>query len=160
MLQLKVQHQKLWQLINHIISKTHDKNNIISSIKVDNIEYHDSKNIANCFGKYYSSIGHTLANSINNNNHNNYHRKIFYQKYPQSPYNVFSPYHQHWNKKLYKKASIQNSSGHDNISNILLKKLAKHPKTSKSHFQSITIQWWISRIYETSWGYSLIQKRS
>ena len=45
----------------HNLAKLHDKtNNIISSIKVDNIEYHDTRDIANCFGKYYSNIGHTI----------------------------------------------------------------------------------------------------
>ena len=140
---LKSNTKKLWQLINHIISKTHDKTNIISSIKVDNIEYHDSKNIANCFGKYYSSIGHTLAKSINNNNHNKLSPQHFLSKISPNPHTMyFQPITNIEIKNFIKKLPSKNSSGHDNISNILLKKISEcHHKTSKSHFQFITIQW-------------------
>ena len=123
MLHLKVNTKKLWQLINHIINKTNDKNNIISPIKVDNIEYHDTKNIANCFGKYYSSIGRTLAESLNNNNPNKLSPQHYLSKISPNPHTMyFHPITNTEIKNFIKKLPSKNSSGYDNISNSLLKK--------------------------------------
>ena len=86
---LKSNTKKLWQLINHIIGKTNDKNNIIASIKVDNIEYNNTRDIANCFGKYYSSMGYNLAKSINHNNQRNLSLQEYLSRIVPNPHTMY-----------------------------------------------------------------------
>ena len=86
---LKSNTKKLCQLINHIISKTNDKNCIIDYIKIDNIEYHDTRNIANCFGKYYSSMGFNLAKSINTKNPRNLSLQDYLSKIAPNPHSMY-----------------------------------------------------------------------
>ena len=63
---LKSNVKKLQQLINSIIKRTNDKTNLIDHITVNNIEYYESKEVSNHFGKFYSKLGENLVNSIGN----------------------------------------------------------------------------------------------
>ena len=58
---LKSNMKKLWQLINNTIRQSNDKTSIIEYIMVDNINYHDAKEISNQFGQHYSELGEKLA---------------------------------------------------------------------------------------------------
>ena len=49
--------KKLWELINKIIGKTSDKSSIINYIKVNEVDILNEKEIANEFGKYFSTVG-------------------------------------------------------------------------------------------------------
>ena len=60
--------KKLWQLINNTIRQSNDKTSIIDYITVDNINYHDAKEISNHFGKHYSELGEKLAQNQQTNN--------------------------------------------------------------------------------------------
>ena len=60
--------KKLWQLINSIIKRTNDKTNLIDHITVNNIEYYESKEVSNHFGKFYSKLGENVINSIGEQN--------------------------------------------------------------------------------------------
>ena len=103
---LKSNTKKLWQLINHIINKTNDKNCIIDYIKVNNIEYHDTRDIANCFGKYYSSMGFNLAQSINPKNPRNLSLQDYLSKIAPNPHSMYLHLISSIEiKKLYKKNS-------------------------------------------------------
>ena len=54
--------KKLWDMINRISHNERDKTNLVECLKIDNIMDYNGKNIAKEFGKYFSSIGKTLAN--------------------------------------------------------------------------------------------------
>ena len=113
---------KLWQLINDIIHKTHDKSCIIDCIKVNNIEIYDKQRISNAFGEYFSSLGENFANKIKKpiNNINTYLNVI-----NRNPNSIFiSPTNKVEIEKLINKLPNKKSSGFDNINNILLKKLS------------------------------------
>ena len=51
----------MWELINQVIGKTSVKSNVISHIKVNDIEILNKKAITNEFGKYFSSVGKDFA---------------------------------------------------------------------------------------------------
>ena len=56
--------KKLWQLINNVCGKTSDKTNIITDIKVNNVDYYSSDAICNLFGDYFTYVGKNLAKKI------------------------------------------------------------------------------------------------
>ena len=53
-------------MINNVVKKTTDKTCIIDSIKVGNIVYDDADTISNKFGKYFSTIGTSIAIKVGN----------------------------------------------------------------------------------------------
>ena len=61
---LKSNMKRLWSLINNIIGKVNDKTSVINHITVENVCYYDAKEVANKFGKFYSTIGVKLAQNI------------------------------------------------------------------------------------------------
>ena len=61
---LKSNVKKLWQLVNSIIKRTNDKTTLIDHITVNGIEYYESKEISNHFGKFYSKLGENVVKSI------------------------------------------------------------------------------------------------
>ena len=113
--------KKLWELINKIIGKTSDKSSIINYIKVNEVDILNEKEIANEFGKYFSTVGKTFASQVKTPKHSN----IYYiDKIIQNPKSIYlycttEPEI----KKLIETLPNKTSSGYDNISNILLKKL-------------------------------------
>lgn len=113
--------KKLWQLINNVIKHTHDKTSIIDYITVDNIKYHETKDVANQFGKYYSEIGAKLANKIKTTDHDN---KYYLNKITTNPKTMYI--HNITSSAIIKyinKLPSKNSSGYNNNSNILLKQI-------------------------------------
>ena len=113
--------KKLWNMINKISGKNNDKTSIIDYIKVDSIEYYDSLGITNNLCKYFANIGENLASKIPKSKKpiNEYLAKI--QRNDKSLF--LRPTSEHEINKIIDKLPNKNSSGHDNISNILLKKL-------------------------------------
>ena len=116
---LKSKMKRLWNLINNIIGKTNDKTSVINHITVENVCYYDAKEVANKFGKFYSTIGAKLAQNIDKNethiskflNKINKNDKMIYLN-PITPTEI---------KQLINKLPAKDSSGYDNISNNLLK---------------------------------------
>ena len=49
--------RKLWEIINKVIGKTSDKGGIINYIRVNDVDILNEKEIANEFGKYFSTVG-------------------------------------------------------------------------------------------------------
>ena len=113
--------KKLWDLINHVIGKASDKSSVISHIKVNEIEILNEKAIANKFGQYFSNVGKEFAGRVKDSKH----KIAFYND--KIIRNSKSIYFHHTTKaeikKLIKNLPNKTSSGYDNISNILLKKL-------------------------------------
>ena len=130
----------MWQLINHIINKTNDKSCIIDYITVNNIEYHDTRDIANCFGKYYSRMGINLAQSINPKNPKNLSLQDYLSKIDPNPHSMYlHPISSIEIKNFIKKLPSKNSSGHDNISNNFLKKISDAIITPLQHIFNLSL---------------------
>ena len=113
--------KKLWELINKVIGKTSDKCNIISHIKVNEVDILNEKEIANEFGKYFSSVGKTFAGQVKNPKHNNAYYIDKIVRNPKSIY--FYCTTESEIKTLIDNLPNKTSSGFDNVSNILIKKL-------------------------------------
>ena len=113
--------KKLWELINQVIGKMVDKSSVISHITVNETEILNEKAIANEFGKYFSSVGKTFASKVKNSK-----RKITYynDKITRNPKSIYLYCTSEIEiKKLIENLPNKTSSGYDNISNILLKRL-------------------------------------
>ena len=113
----------MWELINKVIGKTSDKISIITYIKINNIDILNEKEIANEFGKYFSNVGKNFADKVKPSTENITHynakinhntKSIYFHKVTESE--VLKSINQLPNKT---------SSGHDEINNILLKKISK-----------------------------------
>ena len=114
--------KKLWQIINQTIDKKKHKGSIIPFISVDSIRTFDPQQIANSFGSFYTNLGKDLANKIVPS-----HTAIdeFLGKIPRTLNNlVLHLTNQLEVEKLIKNLPNKSSSGHDKVSNTLLKGLS------------------------------------
>ena len=113
--------RKLWQLINNVIQKRSHAGSTIPYIIVDGIKISNPSDIANNFGKFYSTLGESLAQNIPRSkvSVNDYLAKI-----PRNLHSIvlFPTSHREVDKLIASLPS-KTSSGHDDISNILLKSL-------------------------------------
>ena len=114
--------RKLWTLINKIIGKENNKTHVIESIKSANIPRTDPYTITNTFNEFFSTVGKTYAErhivtptetSLNIGNIDNNPKTLFL--HPCTTLEI---------EKIIKQLPNKSSSGHNNISNVLLKKLA------------------------------------
>ena len=113
--------KKLWQLINSQLGKCKHTGNIIPYISVNGIKTCEPKAIANSFGKFYSELRMNLAFTIKpgQSSITDYINNI-----PRNLHSIFiSPTNQHETEKMIDSLPNKTSSGHDGISNILLKAL-------------------------------------
>ena len=113
--------KKLWQLINGIINKTSQKLHVIEKINKDGTSLINTQEISNEFGRYFSSIGKKFVNATNK-------PKTKVEEYTSKiTGNSASLYLYLINEteisKLLSNMPNKTSSGHDDISNCLLKKL-------------------------------------
>ena len=113
--------KKLWTIINQVIGKTNNKMDTIEAIKVDNILKHGPKEITNSLAKYFSNVGQMFSSKITKpNNPIDY----YLNKIPRQQNSLFlSPTTPNEIMRLIEKLPNKRSSGHDGISNILLKEL-------------------------------------
>ena len=113
--------KKLWQLINRIIGKENNKRHIIDSIKTQERCYYDPNGITSTLCDHFANIGEKYSNKIPTDSckTNEYINQI-----PNHNQTMFlKPTNQQEIRSLILSLSNKPSSGHDNISNILLKKL-------------------------------------
>ena len=121
-LSFKSNTKKLWELINSIIKKQMKKTDLIEYLTIDQIQTYDCKKIAEEFGKHFATVGKKLAGNMSpsKNDVNHYVNKI-----PTVTNSLYlSPTSEKEIKDLIQSLSNKNSSGYDNISNVLLKKLS------------------------------------
>ena len=113
--------RKLWTLINKIIGKENNKSHVIESIKSANIPRTDPYSITNTFNEFFSTVGKRYADkqkvtptetTSNIENIENNPQTLFLS--PSTAEEVGT---------IISKLPHKTSSGHDNISNVLLKKL-------------------------------------
>ena len=121
--EFKQNSRKLWQLINRIIGKERNKLNLIESLKIDNIVKFDSDSITNTFNEFFSTVGEKLAKQ-------HVARQFEIEQYMKdldtSESSIFLyPTTSSEILKLIDSLPNKNSSGHDNISNTMLKSLSQ-----------------------------------
>ena len=111
--------KKLWGLINEIVGKRNDKTSLIEYITIDGIRTYNATKICDAFGHYFSTVGRTFANKIPKPQKSiaEYLKKL--QSNSESLF--FQPTNEHELEKIVSNLPSKASSGHDNISNILLK---------------------------------------
>ena len=113
----------MWQVVNEILGKHKNKQSIIDYLTIEGVKYYNEIDINNAFGKYFACIGKKLANQIDKLQKD---AMYYLQKIPKMERSLFIIL---TNKiKMKEMISIlhnKNSSGIDNISNNLLKKLSE-----------------------------------
>ena len=111
--------KKLWGIINEICSTKNDKSCLIDCLKINDVLEYDAKKITNKFGKYFSSVGKKFADRVAEPKHG----PMYYcHKIPRNEKSLFmTPCTEVEVLNLIRKLPTKMSSGHDNISNVLLK---------------------------------------
>ena len=113
--------RKLWTLINRIIGKENNKTHVIESIKSASIPRTDPHSITNTFNEFFSTVGKkyaerhnvtTAETATNIGNIENNSKTLF-----------LSPCTAEEIRTLIHQLPHKTSSGYDNISNVMLKKL-------------------------------------
>ena len=122
--EFKTQTKKLWRLINEIAGKKNDKSNLVECLKIDDVQVYSANEISNSFAKYFSGVGRKFAD------------KIPVPSKPIAEYlrlmgsntkSIFlSPTEENEIKKIISELPTKNSSGYDNVSNVLLKDIILH----------------------------------
>ena len=113
--------KKLWGLINDISGKRNDKTGAIEYLTIDGVKDYNPKRICNRFAKYFATVGENFAAKIpapTKSAHD------YFKMLQNSQTSLFlSPTDEKEIVTLVSQLPNKSSSGHDNISNILLKKL-------------------------------------
>ena len=113
--------KRLWGLINEIIGKRGSKTATIEAIKVDNTLRYNPKTITNELGNYFSSVGRFYANQIPTSKTS---IADYINKIPQNSKSMyFVPITKSEIEKIIRNLEPKKSSGHDGISNKLIKDL-------------------------------------
>ena len=114
--------KKIWGIINEILKKQKKRGSIITHININGVKTYDSRKIANEFGKFYSTLGYNLSTKIKGGMSN---ISYYLGKIPTNPNSmIMTPTSQDEIKQLITKLPNKSSSGHDGISNKLLKLLS------------------------------------
>ena len=113
----------LWRLINQTIGKMKNSRSIIPYITIDGLQTYQPKKIVHHFGKFYTSLGKDLAATIPMGTID---INTYLQKMPRTLSSiVLSITTVGEIEKLISDMPNKTIYGHDKISNIILKKLAK-----------------------------------
>ena len=110
---------KLWKLIQRLTCKTNDRTNLIEYLTIDNIDYHKHQIIAEEFAKHFATVGRNYANQIPTAK---YQIEHYLSQIPLNPKSIFmTPTCPSEIRTIIGNLPNKSSSGHDNISNILLR---------------------------------------
>ena len=120
-LEYKQNSRKLWQLINQVINKASRKSQVIESLRIDNPVRYSPMEITNGFCDHFATVGKTYSDKVQ------LPRVLvetYNEKINMSNISMFlSPTDREEIKSLIMNLPAKNSSGCDDISNNLLKKL-------------------------------------
>ena len=120
-LEYKQNSRKLWQLINQVINKTTRKSQVINSLKVDNLIRYSPVEITKGFCDHFANVGKTYSDRVQPPR---VLVEMYNKKINMSNISMFlSPTDREEIKSLIMNLPAKNSSGCDEISNNLLKKL-------------------------------------
>ena len=115
--------RKLWQLINNTLNKKPIKNVGIESLKIDNIPRYDAKSITTEFCTHFAQVGKTYANKLPPPTTP---KDVYIKKIERLEHSLFlTPTYKIEINNLIRDLPIKTSSGHDNISNTLLKAISQ-----------------------------------
>ena len=118
----KHQSKKLWAVINEVCGKSNDKSTLLNYLTINGIKEYQSQKICNEFADFFSTISDCYAKTIPASNHS---IEYYLNKIPRNNKSLFlnpcDPIEIH---KIILSLKSKKSSGHDGISNILLKSLA------------------------------------
>ena len=118
--------KRLWQLVNKLIGKENNKTHVIESIRSGNILKYDPYSITNTFCEFFATVGKKYAENFKTTAEETL---INLDKIERSSKTLFlHPCTQNEVETLIKNLPYKTSSGHDNISNVLLKKLSNNIK--------------------------------
>ena len=113
--------KKLWGLINEISGKRNDKSTLIEYLRIGDVNEYEAKKISNSLTKYFAQVGKKFADKIRSPTTS----IVDYLKCLQSSKAsiFFNPTDVLEIKRIVTMLPTKKSSGHDNISNILLKEI-------------------------------------
>ena len=121
-IEYKQDSRKLWQLINRIIKKENNKSHVIESIRTSETLKTDPHSITTTFNEFFSSIGERYANQHKCTQQES---NILLQNITHNTHSLFlEPCTPNEIKNIIRDLPYKTSSGYDNISNVLLKKLS------------------------------------
>ena len=113
--------KKLWRLINEISGKCNDKLGLIEYLKIDGVKEYNSQNISNKFAKYFAEVGKKFTSKIKSSKKHIQDYLKLLQTHQTSLF--LSPTCDQEIRKIISKLPSKASSGHNNISNALLKEI-------------------------------------
>ena len=114
--------RKLWRLINDMIRKTKNKQTMIEGLKIKNLMRYDPDTITNEFCEYFSTVGERFSGDIKTPENNT---EYYLDRMTRNNSTLFlTPTNSEEVKHLITSLPNKTSSGHDSISNNLLKKLS------------------------------------
>ena len=117
--EFKNETRKLWSVINAITGRTKKRETIIESLRINNIKTSNPSKITKELGSFFANVGKDFANKITKGKHDIKH---YLQKIPKNDYSIFlTPTSKTEIIKLISFLKSKNSSGHDGISNRILK---------------------------------------
>ena len=130
--------KKLWGIINDISAKQNDKSSLIDCLRISNVLEYDANKIANKFGEYFASVGKLYSDKVANPVHD---WKYYCDKIERNTRTLFmNPCTELELQKLIKNLPLKTSSGHDNISNVLLKSIGDYLVTPLTKIFNDSIQ--------------------
>ena len=120
-LEYKQNSRKLWQLINQVINKISCKSQVIESLRIDNLVRYSPMEITKGFCNHFATVGKTYSDKVQPPR---VLVETYNEKIDMSNISMFlSPTDREEIKSLIMNLRAKNSSGCDDISNNLLKKL-------------------------------------
>ena len=139
----KLDPKETWRLINELSSRKPCKSNVISELKIDDEKVTSATDIAESLNEYFTNIGETLANSLEQNDINP-------ESYVQQTDNVFNiqPPSVETVSKLLSGINDKKAMGLDNIPNRLLKISAGIIAPSLTKIFGLSI---LTGIFPTEW---------
>ena len=118
--------KRLWQLVNKMIGRKNNKTHVIESIRSGNLLKYDPYSITNTLCEFFSTVGEKYAEKFKTTTEET---QTYLDRIERSSKTLFlHPCIQNEVEALIKSLPYKTSSGHDNISNVLLKKISNNIK--------------------------------
>ena len=116
--------KRLWQIINKISAWHNDKSSLIDCLKIANVLEYNAKKITEKFREYFSSVGKKFADKVDKPKHS---VQYYCNKITRNEKSLFmTPCTETEVGGFMQQLPTKISSGHDNISNILLKSIGAY----------------------------------